>query len=525
MSARANTLLHPPESPRSAALRKAQASPKAAHKTRGANSHMNKSPDQGPGRGGSRDRHLRSTHAARSREENVETDESNNSGVKIEAEDDEDDTYGYSLAPTSSNERGIDHGASGQTDEESSRTRDQLREDNARLLDELKQLQETVRSREFRITDLEEDLTGSRMRITTLDQELHRAKRTNTKLMTSKKLQDQENRNDLDTLEWQDSEIRTLRCQVRTLQEGAMRFVEAPHWVPESIAEIERKFKVSMNEIARWSKSHTGRDWDLELDLARKHVELLPSSSHVDMSIMLKTVASHQGRPGRDRQPWLLRSTMVGTIAIDHIVKDPLFAFSGTDDDEECGPFRKSNALCIKEIMKAIEPGDPGGADAWRCSMMRLLDPVATKNTIGGDSVKAIASRARGAAATLVAASYAKAMAATPLDQVAQNDLNVALRKLADTAWTLWSRKMRVEVIGLTKLKAELRVESLQYKAGSDLLEAHSLNVRDLDRNPAALDGMDVLLVVSPAVVAVDMAAATDSRERLVLKKAVVWMG
>lgn len=96
----------------------------------------------------------------------------------------------------------------------------------------------------------------------------------------------------------------------------------------------------------------------------------------------------------------------------------------------------------------------------------------------------------------------------------------------AEFGWSLWIQKTRIKILDMDSIRwAPGEKEDLRYSHQSNYLDSHAQHNRDLDRSESALDGKPVLLLTSPAVVAVGTIDGTDYDQERVWKKGVVWMG
>lgn len=97
--------------------------------------------------------------------------------------------------------------------------------------------------------------------------------------------------------------------------------------------------------------------------------------------------------------------------------------------------------------------------------------------------------------------------------------------KGAELGWNLWVLKMRFEVSGHRSLRQLNQPNTFSFDARSEYLQADRLNAEALDNDAEALDGNEIELVVSPAVVAVDTEAEDGHGLRTVWVKAIVLVG
>lgn len=101
-------------------------------------------------------------------------------------------------------------------------------------------------------------------------------------------------------------------------------------------------------------------------------------------------------------------------------------------------------------------------------------------------------------------------------------DLAKALQELEELAVEaselssrLWTRKAR---IGLER-------PSISYSSKAEDIAAHPLHMGDLDDDPQALEGLDYVVLCSPAVWMHGTTEGKDFQSKRLIKKAVAWMG
>ena len=103
-------------------------------------------------------------------------------------------------------------------------------------------------------------------------------------------------------------------------------------------------------------------------------------------------------------------------------------------------------------------------------------------------------------------------------NQLMENSLHACVLKAAKISYSLWVQKKDLACTQMAELPEEFRHDH-------PLLEAHQLHSKYLDENPARLDGMPILVVTHPAVIRYGTGDGLDHNLRVVLKKAICWMG
>lgn len=102
------------------------------------------------------------------------------------------------------------------------------------------------------------------------------------------------------------------------------------------------------------------------------------------------------------------------------------------------------------------------------------------------------------------------------------NELTTIFVRGADLGRSLWAQKMRFEVCGLPSLQKLTKQDRLRFDSRSEYLQADRLNSIALDKHPEALDGVQIAIVVNPAVVAIGTPDGAEPDLRRVWKKATV---
>ena len=105
-----------------------------------------------------------------------------------------------------------------------------------------------------------------------------------------------------------------------------------------------------------------------------------------------------------------------------------------------------------------------------------------------------------------------------PVSKSAQERLKRIFQSAGELSLLLWTQRSYVSILGLKELPET-------FSSSNQYLSAHTLHARELDEDEACLDGLKILFVLHPAVVAVGDSEGADYGTVRILKKAVVWMG
>lgn len=144
--------------------------------------------------------------------------------------------------------------------------------------------------------------------------------------------------------------------------------------------------------------------------------------------------------------------------------------------------------------------------------MLRLLDPPLTDANADVAAAKAIAKNSRVDVSRRLAGRFMRTYAGLFKEDDTRGALSALesiLGEAAELSWNLWTRKAR--------LKSEL--------PGLGEFEYHPLHLRELDDDPEALDGRDMVVLCDAAITLRGTAEGQDFHQRRVVKKAVIWMG
>lgn len=154
---------------------------------------------------------------------------------------------------------------------------------------------------------------------------------------------------------------------------------------------------------------------------------------------------------------------------------------------------------------------------------MRLLESVR-------DEPKSIAQVSRIVAAQNLSAGIVQSYLKAPIYdnsecEAMQTSLTPIILEASELAAQLWTRKSRVEIgcwVGLIAAGDPLK---LVYSADAKALQPHSLHNREIDDDPTAMDGREVILICSPMVGSSGNLEGKEYEKQVLVKKALVWMG
>ncbi|KXS95914.1 hypothetical protein AC578_5203 [Pseudocercospora eumusae] len=296
---------------------------------------------------------------------------------------------------------------------------------------------------------------------------------------------------------------------VREMQSSALRSVESAQWAPLATSEIEQKLKSLLTDVRQCAQKYAKLPIEEVLDPKRFEnisTTLIGSKCLNQPELFRDTLSKNSAMKKATKAHGLIFAAHLSSIVLRHIIADPFFAFQGITDED--GVSNEDNGVQLRTLMKVLTASDEASAENWRCQTLRLLHPV-----IADDSKRAVA-------CALVQKFLPKILIQF------RDDVMRIMEDAVELSWQLWTRKARIEVLGITAIgKQDGTASSIIYNANSHVLEPSFLHGRDLDDDPGALDGREVVLLCSPLVMAAGNADGTDYEKRRVLKPAVVWMG
>ncbi|THZ27901.1 hypothetical protein D6C91_02095 [Aureobasidium pullulans] len=315
-----------------------------------------------------------------------------------------------------------------------------------------------------------------------------------------------------------EKEIQALNSTVRNLQEGATEQNEPTKWMPEPVADIVLKLEQNLKRIEQWSRKHA-----TDSVLNKGLVKTLFTSGNSMSTLLIDRSMAETASSGaaHDIDTWLFVSMAISAVALHCIIGDPFFAFHG--DENDTSMFSAINAVGIAYVIQEIGLGDKEGSNAWRCQLFRLIEASTTHET-GNLKYQAAKTGCE------VSARLAKHCTLDMVDFLnpsteAVVELANIFQAYADMAWSLWAQKWHIDVLRPAALNSKLQTQRLEYRSDSPYMDAHSLHFHVLENDEKALDGKEVLQVISPAVVVTGTADGNDYTRETVWAKAVVWMG
>ncbi|THY96971.1 hypothetical protein D6C92_03637 [Aureobasidium pullulans] len=315
-----------------------------------------------------------------------------------------------------------------------------------------------------------------------------------------------------------EKEIQALKSTVRKLQEGATEHNEPTKWMPEPVADIVLKLEQNLKRIEQWSRKHA-TDNVLNKELVKT---LLTSENPMSTLLIGRSMAeTASSGAAHDIDTWVFVSMAISAVALHCIIGDPFFAFHG--DENDTSMFSAINAVGIAYVIQEIGFGDKEGSNAWRCQLFRLIEASTTHET-GNLKYQAAKTGCE------VSARLAKHCTLDMVDFLNPSTEAVAelaniFQAYADMAWSLWAQKWHIDVLRPAALNSKLQTQRLEYRSNSPYMDAHSLHFHVLENDEKALDGKEVLQVISPAVVVTGTTDGSDYTRETVWAKAVVWMG
>lgn len=162
------------------------------------------------------------------------------------------------------------------------------------------------------------------------------------------------------------------------------------------------------------------------------------------------------------------------------------------------------------------------GAEDLRCQFVRALSPQSKNEDKDAASIKDKIDASRDSAVIrwvdLIMTEYQPYLDREQLEP-AREQLDMIIRDAAELNTKLWTRKARIEVGSLTSF------DNHEYSHQSGYVEAHPLHGRDLEDDPAALNGYETILLCSPVVTAWGNADGEKYDTYRVLKKGIAWLG
>ncbi|GIZ37992.1 hypothetical protein CKM354_000141900 [Cercospora kikuchii] len=364
--------------------------------------------------------------------------------------------------------------------------------------------------------------------------DLHRQKTSYERTLASQKdkheklLQHCEREAAKQTCRGYEEKFRAQEMTIGKLQSATFKTVESSQWASLDTSKLLEQLTSIQKGVRRWSKEHASLTVDQVADpegftsfvraLAGKGC--VPDPQRLHERLLLN---KSQRDPGRI-------AAMVLSAAVMHdiffnVIGHSFFAFQG-QPEENLLPHNLG--VPLRTLLSRIATYDIAGAEALRCQLLRLLDPI-TKEATSHEAqfAKQVAASSRSRAVCLLAVNIIDAylgLLTQEQRQKAYDGLCAIIEEAAELAWALGTRKASIHVRTWAGLQHSDQ-GVIPFRASSEIFEAHIMHNNMLDDDPNALDGRDIVLVCSPAIFAYGNAEGEDYDKAKVLKKAIAWMG
>ncbi|EME86906.1 uncharacterized protein MYCFIDRAFT_77298 [Pseudocercospora fijiensis CIRAD86] len=313
----------------------------------------------------------------------------------------------------------------------------------------------------------------------------------------------------------QEQKVDGLEKTIRSLQSRALRSVEPEKWAPLSSSDIEHELKGVLSSVRQWAQTHCHLTFDDVIDNFKLLGEVLDDQGCIsgrkqlwDALVGNAAIQKHQ------KAASLIFTALASNHICKKIIGDPFFAF--VEVQQKANALYHGDGAAVRALVDMIRQSDERGAEAWRCQLLRLLDPATVEEN------------RKSAAASLCHEFFYKVLRLDPkVDYSAEyNELLEIMKQATDLAWRLWTRKTRVEVRDCADMMRQLgRNQALFYTSRNKQFEAHPLHNLDLDDDPTAKDQAEIVLLSSPLIVISGNSDGDDYKKQTILKRAVVWMG
>ncbi|KAK4541834.1 hypothetical protein LTR36_007366 [Oleoguttula mirabilis] len=318
------------------------------------------------------------------------------------------------------------------------------------------------------------------------------------------------------------------QTQIRSLQSSHFRSIEPAQWMATSISEINSMLTDLMAEVKQWGERYVRPDFHAQLASAQSVAYL--EDRMVRRGVLLgPEFLWHLEKGYLKKKGAAMLLSAAATVDIARAFGDPFFAFTGPGDTDSRSLGALDGADGLHRMINWLMRGEAANAHSWRCQTIRYFDPPATTSPSKVAELKELASRGRKSAASDFADDCIADVKGILIPVKAKQDASIALcaiaQKAADMAWSFWAQKTFIKVVRLNALNHyEGRPDGgpILYRAASRIMEAAPSHTIDLDDDPTALDGREVLLLSSPAIVAYGDVDGLHYDTLKVWKKAVV---
>lgn len=152
-----------------------------------------------------------------------------------------------------------------------------------------------------------------------------------------------------------ETEIERLRAQVKVMQEASLRNVEAEHWAPLSVSDIDRKLKTILSDVKQWSAKYAQSSLQNMIASPRFYLvgfRLQEEGCTGSTQGLLEKLGQNRSmskKPGKAAA--LLLAALVSSVIMRRIINDPFFAFVGEDDSTL---LLKSDAVGLDHIFAQL---------------------------------------------------------------------------------------------------------------------------------------------------------------------------
>lgn len=312
---------------------------------------------------------------------------------------------------------------------------------------------------------------------------------------------------------------------LRQMQSSSFRGQDHPGWTTDTHEVIVGDLETLFKDCRMWCRNNCTRSLP---ELAEKPGECPPGWENV--------IRSDAMVPNNERSAFLILHALLMNHIYREIFDKPFFFiphriaiagyYSESEDPKDKLAYGFQFQSILDNVLGEILQGDPEGGHAWRCQLLRLLDPMlhADKDeptqleTTKRRSQKAQEEAMKSTMQYFMSGSAAHIISTPPKDPKAIGELERIFRTAVQMSHKLWLRRSSLEIKTLQELPSNFSYDHV-------LLRPHSFHSNVLDDNRAALDGQPIRIVVQPAILVRGKSDGTEYGNASVLKPAVVWMG
>ncbi|KAF2131052.1 hypothetical protein P153DRAFT_395444 [Dothidotthia symphoricarpi CBS 119687] len=334
-----------------------------------------------------------------------------------------------------------------------------------------------------------------------------------------------------------ENEYEQLEDDFRKIQEHAFRQFDSPDWKPESDDDVTRKLNLLDSDVKKWSKAHCIPCLSIEDSKQYQVLRKIVTNSLADFA-----KPNDEGLLARlpSDKPWVLVQAFLMDKIYSDVFDKPFFGLSAPrmdwrkidqDTEEPEDPQVKKNlgkrdpAQLLEALYDEFSDCNIEDAVSWRVQTLRQLCPPVRdgetkerKKRATRDRTLKSREQAVGSLTLWLLNSDIRVLLKAPDDEGAKADLHTLVAKAADLSYTLRTQKNNLGTKGFNDMEH-------RFAHNNPLMEAHQLHNKHLDEDPTVLDGRSILVITHPALVRKGNEYGTDFGTRVVLKKAVCWMG